>query len=85
MFEFLYNISITYDADISICGHFIVNGDHVDSIRNDGDIKILNHVEALSMILLNDEIYSFAWDKLYKRELFSDLYYPVGVQCRVVW
>lgn len=78
MFEFLHNISITHDADISICGHFIVDGELVDPIRNDGDIKVLNHAEALSAILLDDEINSFAWDKLYKRELFIDLSYPVG-------
>ena len=78
MFEFLYNTLITHDADISICGHFVVDGDHVEPIRNSGDIKILNHVEALSAILLDEEINSFAWDKLYKRELFVDLYYPVG-------
>lgn len=77
-FEFLYKTLITHDADISVCGHFIVDGDTVESIRNNGDIKILNHVEALSAILLDDEINSFAWDKLYKRELFADLLYPVG-------
>jgi glycosyltransferase involved in cell wall biosynthesis len=78
MFEFLYNTSSTHNADISICGHFIVDGDHVEPIRNNGDIKILNHIEALSAILLDAEINSFAWDKLYKRELFIDLSYPVG-------
>jgi glycosyltransferase involved in cell wall biosynthesis len=78
MFEFLYKNIMTYDADISVCGHFIVDGVTVEPIRNDGEIKILNHTEALSAILLDDEINSFAWDKLYKRKLFVDLYYPVG-------
>ncbi len=78
MFEYLYLTSITHDADISICGHFVIDGDIVEPILNNGDIKILNHFEALSAILLDDEIYSFAWDKLYKRELFKDLLYPIG-------
>lgn len=78
MYEFLYKTLVAHDADISVCGHFIVDGDNVEPIRNNGTIKILNHVEALSSILLDDEINSFAWDKLYKRELFDGLLYPIG-------
>lgn len=78
MFEHLYNISVANDADISICGHYVVDGNIVEAIRNDGKISVLEHDEALAKILLDVDINSFAWDKLYKKKLFSNLSYPIG-------
>jgi glycosyltransferase involved in cell wall biosynthesis len=78
LFE-MYEQAILNDADIVIAGHFIVN---LNSTA-EGNIKvkkqrILNRIEATSLILCDDEIHSFAWDKLYKRELFEQIRYPNG-------
>jgi len=78
LFE-MYEQAILNDADIVIAGHFIVNLDKTikENIKVDKQ-RILNRIEATSLILGDDEIHSFAWDKLYKRELFEGIRYPNG-------
>lgn len=77
MYELLYKAINENDADISICGHKIVENDKITQyIRNDNKINLYNKKEAVKKILLDDEINSFAWDKLYKRELFLNFEYP---------
>jgi glycosyltransferase involved in cell wall biosynthesis len=78
LFE-MYEQAILNDADIVIAGHFIVNLN--STIEGNIKVKkqrILNRIEATSLILCDDEIHSFAWDKLYKRELFEQIRYPNG-------
>lgn len=78
MFENLYNTLISNDADVSICNFYIVI-DNKNIIKNaDNGVKIYNKLEILKEILLDKKIQSYAWNKLYKRELFKDIEYPVG-------
>jgi glycosyltransferase involved in cell wall biosynthesis len=68
---------VLYDADIIVAGHFIVNMDgRIDEIINVKNVQILDRVTATSLILKDRIINSFAWDKLYKRELFDNCRYP---------
>lgn len=76
LFE-MYTQAVLNEADIVIAGHFIVNLD--TSIKENIKVKaqrILNRIEATSLILEDKEIHSFAWDKLYRRELFEGIQYP---------
>lgn len=78
MFENLYNTLISNDVDVSICNFYIVI-DNKNIIKNaDNGVKIYNKLEILKEILLDKKIQSYAWNKLYKRELFKDIEYPVG-------
>ena len=78
MFENLYNTLISNDVDVSICNFYIVI-DNKNIIKNaDNGVKIYNKLEILKEILLDKKIQSYAWNKLYKRELFEDIEYPIG-------
>lgn len=75
MYEILYNDIQSNNADISVCGYYT---DYLNAnIRNyiNNEKFILNKEEALGMI---DKISPGAWNKLYKREIFEDIEYPVG-------
>lgn len=78
MYESLYKAILKYKADISICGKFIVGQDKVLSVCNSDNVRIYNRYEGLIEIIKDKNINSFAWDKLYKRELFDNVRYPEG-------
>jgi glycosyltransferase involved in cell wall biosynthesis len=78
MFENMYNTLVNNNADVSICNFYTVI-DNKNIIKNvDNGIEIYNKLEILKEILLDKKIQSYAWNKLYKRELFKDIEYPVG-------
>ena len=79
--EYLYNLIIKYDTEISICSHNIVNG---KKIINEGKNYIeekLDRVEALKRLLLNRGYSVSACGKLYKKDLFKDICFPKGKLC----
>ena len=78
MYEDLLNSIIEYDADISICNFYnVINGKSI--VKNDiTKNKIYNKVEILKEIILDKDIQSYAWNKLYKSELFNEIRYPIG-------
>ena len=79
--EVLFNCMTQYNADISICGHYI---DHIDEKKNrrkkqcskDKQIFEYSKNEALSLIFQDDHIQNYPWSKLYKKHLFDDIKYP---------
>ena len=77
MFQDLYNALIDNNADISICNFYIINNKE-KVLKN--NFKSINYtkIEALKEILLDKNIQSYAWNKLYKRELFKNIKYPIG-------
>lgn len=80
MYEKLYNALVENDADISVCRFRYVGG-HED--RND-KIAITDEVLSGKERLLEKRAadnacgWGYAWNKLYKKEIFSELRYPVG-------
>lgn len=78
MYENLYNDIEENQADISICNFYnVIDGKNIIKNANDG-IKEYNKIEILREILLDNKIQSYAWNKLYKRELFDNIEYPLG-------
>lgn len=82
MYETLLKNIIKSEADISVCGKQEVNDDGEaishKLIRGKGDI-VVDRNEAFELLFSkNDCIFAYAWNKLYKRELFSSLRYPEG-------
>lgn len=81
MYEKLLDACIKYSADISMCGRNIVN-ENKDVI---GELFVIDKIEkydkkdAIGKLLLWDSCDSAAWDKLYKRSIFEEVRYPVGV------
>lgn len=79
MYEFLYQTLTKYQADIAVCGHFVEDDEGVyDSECADGSVKIYNRRDAVCAVVEDKEIHSYAWDKLYERELFDGIQYPTG-------
>ena len=79
MFEDLYNALIDNVADISICNFYIVQSNTTEKrVRNKERDKKYNKIEILKEILLDRDVQSYAWNKLYKKELFKNVEYPVG-------
>ena len=81
MYERLYKALMENDAEMSICSFRYVGGMEE---RND-KIEIRDEVLTGQEILLKKRMsprawgWVYAWNKLYKRELFETLRYPVGM------
>ena len=73
MYEKLINLIKEYDADISICNLYDVI-DGKEYVRNkDNGIHEYSRIDILKEILLDKNIQSYAWNKLYKKELFDEI------------
>lgn len=79
MYQILYKNMKDTNADISICNHKIIwSTEEVKTIANN-IYEVFSPREALQIILSNKKFHSNAWDKLYKKSLFNDIEYPVGM------
>lgn len=81
MYEVLYGACIEYDVPIAMCGRRVVNEEN-KVIRYEyrmDDAVIFSAKEAIELLLKTEKCDSAVWDKLYKRQLFSDIWYPEGV------
>ncbi|MBR9647298.1 glycosyltransferase family 2 protein [Clostridium tyrobutyricum] len=81
MYESLYKAIIKYDADISICDFIKFNENYDLSFKEDSrkNIEIWNNIEALEKLNTdNCGKIVIAWNKLYKKELWSDIRFPEG-------
>lgn len=77
MYEILLNLIKKYDADVSICNLYDVI-DGKEYVRNkDNGIHEYSRIDILKEILLDKNIQSYAWNKLYKKELFDEIKYPI--------
>ena len=83
MIERLYTALTTNQADMSICNFSFVDEDgNPLSGRNPCcpvRDETITGAEAISKLALDQGwVFHLAWNKLYKKELFSDIRYPVG-------
>lgn len=77
MFEILLKEIERNKADIAVCGRYKEYPDHRETIEWPG-IRIMDKEEALGELLQNEKLQNLVWDKLYRRELFEDIWFPVG-------
>lgn len=78
MYEDMYNLIEKSQSDVCICNFYnVIGNDKILRNPNNG-IYEYNRIEILKEILLDDKIQSYAWNKLYKKELFDDIKYPIG-------
>lgn len=79
MYEKLLSVLLENDADISVCGRFIdyVNSNDVNE-QLASEVICLSPQEAIEDILYMKRVLTSAWDKLYDRNLFDEIRYPVG-------
>ena len=79
MFSIMMEEQEKYNADVVICGRTYVYGDR-QVVRAKSDVrKVMGSAEAIA--LMNTSILGYydvaAWDKLYRRELFENIEFPI--------
>ena len=79
MYESLVNAIEKYDTDISMCSYYKVDNNVVAKAEFP-EIKdrIYSKNEALKELLLDHKIQNYVWNKLYKKELFTNIKFPDG-------
>ncbi|OKZ56230.1 MAG: hypothetical protein BHV99_06405 [Clostridium sp. 26_21] len=78
MYEILLNLIKKYNADASICNLYdVIEGKEYIRNKNNG-IQEYSRLDILKEVLLDKNIQSYAWNKLYKKELFDEVKYPIG-------
>jgi glycosyltransferase involved in cell wall biosynthesis len=77
MYELLYNNILREDADLSVCGIYHVYEGKELEVKPEKYL-ILNRDEATVLIFHGNQISDHAVNKLYSKEIFSDLRYPIG-------
>lgn len=78
MYEVLVNNLEQHDADISMCGYADIYADGVRKDNNDRTTYVWNQEETIHQVLLGKLLSVHAVTKLYKRECFREVRYPVG-------
>lgn len=78
MYEVLLRTLLDNGADVSVCGTYIDYKDNVDEQQDSPKMKCFNAKQAIESVLYQKEIATSAWDKLYKREVFENIRYPLG-------
>lgn len=79
MIEELYKLMKETKSDIVCCGHKqIFDSGNIEELKGNTQITTYSKKEALSKFLFTNVIDVVSWNKLYKRELFTDIKYPVG-------
>lgn len=78
MFETLYKLSKDNNSDISIVSFYELYDGKVIGVRDSKKLEIMNKIDALKELLIDTNIQSYAWNKLFKRELFNNIEFPVN-------
>ncbi len=79
--EELYKALIDNDADVSLCGYYRVGDGQERIYENFSGCDAFDGIEACKMVNKAQEghtLFVVACAKLYKRDMFEDIRYPVG-------
>lgn len=77
--EYLYEILIRHDADISCCNFEYGYVNRISTIENVFEaIQCYNKVDSLRTLLYQKNIDTSLWAKLYKTKLFKGIKFPIG-------
>ena len=78
MLETLYNNLVREDADASICGIYSEYANGIKRAYPKDEYLVLNGVQAAGLVLEGDKVSVNAVNKLYKKEVFKDISFPLG-------
>jgi len=73
----LYEILEKNNAEISVCGFTDITRKYIVNTLPEKD-KLSGKETAIYLLTHQDNMEIVAWNKLYKKELFKDIKYPVG-------
>jgi len=77
MYKFLYEGIKTYNADISICGHYDVCYNEILHITHVKKTIIYNRCEAIEELVNDNTFRCYLWNKLFKKNLFNKIKFPI--------
>ena len=77
MYEYLLHGARKYGADIAVCGRIEIYPNQKVPRGWEAD-TLLDRKQAMGLLLKNDLMQNYLWDKLWKRELFQGLAFPEG-------
>ena len=77
MIETLYKDILENEADVSMCSYYLFK-DGVKTTDATYKKEIYNKEQILKEILLDEKVRSYLWNKLFKKSLFSGIYFPKG-------
>lgn len=78
MYELLHNEIVNCQADIAVCGRWVENGEEKKELYTLNDKMIMSSIQALKYYFKRKIIDPSACDKLFKRELFNNVEFPIG-------
>lgn len=78
MFETLYKLNKDNNSDISIVSFYELYRGKVISVRDSKEKKVFDKIDAIKELLIDTNIQSYAWNKLFKRELFDNIEFPTN-------
>lgn len=79
MLQSMMEAMLKYGADIVICrAQMVSSQNRIEQIVGFEEEKVMSRIEATKEILKDENIPSFAWNKIYRKELFDGIEYPVG-------
>ena len=78
MYEKLIEACKEDNSQLAMCGRYKVLGEELKPMFSFKGRKIWQSREAIEKLLTWDNIDSSAWDKLFSRNLFEELRFPVG-------
>ncbi len=76
MYKRLYENINRYNCDISVCNYTTFTESPI--FEYSSKIDIYSKDEALLDIISDGSITNFLWNKLFKKELFNDIEFPIG-------
>lgn len=79
LYEYLYNLLLANEADIAACTYLLEQeGRPSKIINNTGELYLFSRKEIMRALVKNDLVKNYLWAKLFKRNLFDGLSFPVG-------
>ncbi len=80
MYEYLFRVLKENDADISVCTYINEGGNRkVIPALYTGELHLFDRTEMLYALLEDNLVRSYLWARLYKRNLFDGVRFPVGL------
>ena len=80
MIEYLWKKMVSENAEMSVCQCDYIDemGNIFENNKNFNDLLIVGSENCIKVFLSNPEFNTVAWGKLYKREFWQNVRYPVG-------
>lgn len=77
MYAYMLKHALQYNADIAVCSRYECYKNR-SVFRGWQQMEVLNKEQALELLLKNDVMQNYLCDKLWRKELFEDIVFPIG-------